>query len=328
MNLKTPVITLVITMLVSLSGYTADTSAPQTDSTLTDEEIQALIWVREEEKLARDTYITLYERWNARIFSNISRSEQKHMDAMLTILNTYGIQDPVTDDTVGVFTDETLDELYDKLINDGDGSLSDALHVGAFIEELDIKDIREALDGVTQADIIAVYENLLTGSYKHLNAFVGQIEGLGITYQPQVLSQTEVDAILGRSDMNAQMADGSWMVTGHDGEGMVIDVTADGVFLIYWMTYDSQGNQVWLLGLTDQSSEAVVELTMYQYSGPAFGPGFNSQDLVSELWGDVTINFLDCGTADVHYQSVSGFGSGDLKIQRIYYAAGSLCQPE
>lgn len=60
-----------------------------------------------------------------------------------------------------------------------------------------------------------------------------------------------------------------------------------------WMTYDDEGNQMWMLGLTDESSTAIAHLTVNQYSGPVFGPGFNTDNLESELWGDVTINFLD-----------------------------------
>lgn len=124
------------------------------------------------------------------------------------------------------------------------------------------------------------------------------------------------------------VADGSWIVTGHRGEGMVIDVTVDGLFVLYWMTYDKQGGQMWLVGVTEQSSEAEVQLSMYQYSGPVFGPEFNTDDLEAELWGELHINFRDCAFADVHYDSVTGYGTGQLEIQRIYYAAGSLCQPE
>ena len=37
-------------------------------------EQEGLLFMREEEKLARDVYITLYEKWNLRIFNNISQS--------------------------------------------------------------------------------------------------------------------------------------------------------------------------------------------------------------------------------------------------------------
>ncbi len=344
MNWKTPVITLAIAMLISFSGY-AQNGPPAgkgpgsgggtitiIGGELTDEDkdiISGLVWVREEEKLARDTYITLYEKWDARIFDNISRAEQQHMDSMLLILDAYGITDPITSNDVGAFNDEILDELYEQLIEDGDDSLLDALHVGGFIEELDISDIRIALESnITQTDIRQVYENLLAGSYNHLRAFVGQIKSLGVEYKAQYLSQDEVDEILGTTGMTAQMSDGSWIVTGHNGEGMIIDVTVQGKLVLNWLTYDNEGKQMWLLGLTDQTSGPEVQVTMSRYSGPAFGPMFNPDDLEAELWGDVTIKFLDCGNAMVHYDSVSGFGSGELQIQRIYYASGSLCQPE
>ena len=206
------------------------------------------------------------------------------MDALLTMLVAYGIDDPVTDDTVGVFADPVLDELYDKLVADGDASALDALYVGGFIEELDIKDLWDAIDESTHADITAVYESLLAGSYKHLNAFVNQIEQNGIDYEAQYLSQSEVDAILGEpSSMTADMADGSWMVSGHNGEGVIIDITVDGKFVMYWYTYDGEGNQMWLAGVANESSEAHVHLTLNRYTGPIFGYDFNSDDRVEEL---------------------------------------------
>jgi len=329
MNLKLTGFILTGAMMLSFSSFAADEPVPVTNALLDGAEAEMLVWMREEEKLARDVYITLYERWGTRIFNNISNSEQKHMDALLTMLVAYDIDDPITDDTVGVFADPVLDELYDKLVADGDASALDALYVGGFIEELDIKDLWDAIDESTHADITAVYESLLAGSYKHLNAFVTQIEQNGIDYEAQYLSQSEVDAILGQpSSMTADMADGSWMVSGHNGEGVIIDITVDGKFVMYWYTYDAEGNQMWLVGVANESSEAHVHLTLNRYTGPIFGSGFNSDDRVEELWGEVNINFRDCSVADFEYDSITGFGSGHLEIERVYYVAGSLCQPE
>jgi hypothetical protein len=325
MNLK---LTAILFTGMLVMGLSSNTVAQTTSGTLSDDEAATLVWMRQEEKLARDTYITLYERWGTRVFNNISRAEQTHMNTMLTMLNIYGIDDPISDDAVGAFNDPVLADLYDKLVADGSVSALDALYVGGFIEELDIKDLWDAIDESTHADVIVAYKNLLAGSYKHLNAFVSQIEATGVDYQAQYLTQSEVDSILGESGMTAQMADGSWIVSGHSGEGMVIDVTVDGLFVLYWMTYNKQGEQMWLLGLSEESSEAEIHLTVHQYSGPVFGPGFNSDELEAELWGELDINFRDCAFADVHYDSVNGYGTGQVEIQRIYYAAGSLCQPE
>ena len=63
-------------------------------ATLTPGEIAGLTFMREEEKLARDVYLTLDDAWDLQVFANIARSEQTHMDAIGTLLTRYGIADP------------------------------------------------------------------------------------------------------------------------------------------------------------------------------------------------------------------------------------------
>ena len=41
---------------------------------LSNDELTSLSFMREEEKLARDVYITLYSKWSVNIFNNISSS--------------------------------------------------------------------------------------------------------------------------------------------------------------------------------------------------------------------------------------------------------------
>jgi len=53
---------------------------------LSSDEVEAISWMREEEKLARDVYLALYQKWNLRIFWNIAASEQRHMDAIGTLM--------------------------------------------------------------------------------------------------------------------------------------------------------------------------------------------------------------------------------------------------
>ena len=147
---------------------------------LTDVEIHHITYMREEEKLARDVYLTLYDVWGAPIFDNISESEQRHMDALLRLIDKYEeLEDPVIYDTVGVFNDSDFTVLYDDLIEQGGGSYCEALQVGIYIEELDIDDIEYALykaEVVVEAkDVIRVFENLLAGSKNHLDAFKSQL---------------------------------------------------------------------------------------------------------------------------------------------------------
>lgn len=164
---------------------------------LTPAEANDLLFMREEEKLARDVYITLYAEWGARVFDNISQAEQTHMDAILGLLDTYGLEDPVLG--FGDFANTELQELFDTLVAGGMQFRLDALMVGALIEEVDMEDLVAAMERTHKSDILAVYGNLLAGSENHLNAFVRNIEALtGEAYVAQWLSQEEVDVILGR----------------------------------------------------------------------------------------------------------------------------------
>ena len=187
---------------VSQEGYTSintenlEQSIPTTQSlTLTDAEKEDLLYMREEEKLARDIYIKLYEKWNVPIFSNISNSEQTHTDSVKFLIDRYGLNDPSVNE-VGKFTNNDLQALYDSLIEKGSNSLEDALVVGATVEEVDIIDLKEAISHTDKADIKTVYENLMKGSRNHLRSFVSNMKSRGYSYIPQYLAQEEFDEIV------------------------------------------------------------------------------------------------------------------------------------
>jgi hypothetical protein len=138
---------------------------------LTDDENYWLTYMREEEKVARDVYLYLNEKWNIRIFKNIAASEQVHMDAIKALLDTYTLPDPATGKGIGEFTHPDLQELYDDLIRQGSISKLEALKVGVIIEETDIDDLNEGIATTRHNDIKTVYSNLLQGSLNHLDAF-------------------------------------------------------------------------------------------------------------------------------------------------------------
>ena len=156
-----------------------------------------MLYMREEEKLARDVYLTMYEAWELVPFANVAASEQKHMDAMLKLLRKYRLPDPAAGNAIGEFTDPDLQKLYDKLVDKGLKGPDDALLVGGLIEEVDMVDIQDAMDRATQTDIDAVYANLMCGSRNHLRAFATAYVALtGNAYKAQLLPQDAVDAIL------------------------------------------------------------------------------------------------------------------------------------
>jgi rhodanese-related sulfurtransferase len=184
-----------------------------TSGTLSSDETAGLVYMREEEKLARDVYTTLGAKWNMSIFTNISGSEQTHTDAVKALLVQYGITDPVTDTTVGVFVNPVLQKLYGDLVATGEKSLTGALTVGATIEDLDIHDLETRIAQTSRTDIKAVYENLMKASRNHLRSFYGQLTSRGDSYQAQYITATEFAQIVG----SAKETGGNGMGRGNGG---------------------------------------------------------------------------------------------------------------
>ncbi|WP_457568854.1 DUF2202 domain-containing protein [Desulfurobacterium sp.] len=166
---------------------------------LSKQEIKDLLHMREEEKLARDVYTALYEMWQMPVFRNIARSEQRHMDMLKFLIDRYNLEDPVakTGDKLGKFENKKLQKLYTELVKQGSKSLIDALEVGATIEDLDIKDLQDALKRTDNRDIAAVYENLMKGSRNHMRAFTAILRRYGIEYKPKFITPAEYKAIIG-----------------------------------------------------------------------------------------------------------------------------------
>jgi len=172
---------------------------------LTEQEIEGLLFIREEEKLARDVYLTFDEMYSELpIFENIAESEQRHMDAIKNLLDKYGLDDPTEGMDIGEFTNQELQNLYYQLIEEGEQSLNDALTVGGKIEEIDIIDLQNYIEQTDKTDLERVYSNLLKGSKNHLRAFVKELKKQGVTYEPFYLSQEEFDEIINDNNGNGQ----------------------------------------------------------------------------------------------------------------------------
>ena len=163
---------------------------------ISEEERLSLIHMREEEKLARDVYSTLYNKHGLLIFNNISNSEQTHTNAILQLMVKYSITDPVGENSIGVFTDTGLQSLYNSLITAGMVSNLEAYKVGATIEDMDLNDLKNDLLKVDNQDITLVYQMLSKGSRNHMRNFYSNLKSLGYTYVPQFITQAELDAIV------------------------------------------------------------------------------------------------------------------------------------
>jgi len=129
-----------------------------------------ILFIKQEEKVARDVYQALYAMWGHTTFANIAVSEQRHMDAMDGLIARYKLTD-TTPTAAGQFTIPELQALYDELVAFGSQSLENALLVGVMIEETDIADLKTAISATKEKPVKNVLGSLLDGSYNHLDAF-------------------------------------------------------------------------------------------------------------------------------------------------------------
>lgn len=163
-----------------------------------------ILFMREEEKLARDVYDSLYIKWNSNPFGNIRHSEQTHMDLVKSLISNYDLSDPVvfTKDVPGVFVNTTLQNLYNELVSTGSLTFTQSLKVGAKIEELDIHDLLFKMGSSKQPDVQLVYTKLNMASENHLRAFVRRLHMEGVDYQPVILTKVVFDKIVSAGNNN------------------------------------------------------------------------------------------------------------------------------
>ncbi len=132
-----------------------------------------ILYLLEEEKLARDLYTVLADQWNLRIFSNIAQSEETHRKRIQDLADIYDLEYEVL--PTGVFVLSEIQMLYDQLLISGLEGPTEALEAGYAVEVMDIEDLEQMLENDYPDDVVLALERLKAGSENHLAAFTKQL---------------------------------------------------------------------------------------------------------------------------------------------------------
>lgn len=187
---KIPMLIVSLLLIGILSSY--KTSEPKVS--LSKAEIQSLLFMLEEEKMAFDVYTLMDEKWGTMQFNHIKQSEVMHMNAVKNILDQNNVKYSLLEQ--GKFNDKNLQKLYNELIAQGNKSEVEALKAGAKIEDVDIYDLIRLKKETQNADIIKAYNFLECGSRNHLRAFTRGLNRLNEFYKPEFISQKEYETII------------------------------------------------------------------------------------------------------------------------------------
>jgi len=333
-------------LLLGGAAQAATEPAKPLDAVLDSTETAQLVYQREEEKLARDIYQASFNFWAENAFYNTSQAEQRHMDALLKMLEMYGIADPVGDNGAGEFTDTTLAGLYSTLANQADDSLPDAFRVGAYIEELDIQDLRAALQATDEPSLTNAYTHLLAASRNHLRVFVSHLTALGETYEAQVLDPADLEQLTDGFDEvtrgeNFTINNGiseSWHYPATVGQGFFIAVYTDlQTMFLGWFTFDTERPAD---GVTAQLGDAGHRwLTAYgTYAGPeaeldveiTSGGIFDSAEppTAQTAAGSMLLQFENCMSGSIIYDIPSIGRQGVVPIVRLAMDNAMDCQQQ
>ncbi len=157
----------------SIDAQPADSSFREDAVTreISETEKEEVLFLWEEEKLARDIYNQMFKKYGKNIFKNIAGSEQQHLTSVKKILDKYNLSTPVSSSDVGTFKNPEIIGLYQDLMARGNNSLYDAYRVGLDIELMDIEDLTRRIDSATDPSLKVIYQNLLEASYNHKAAF-------------------------------------------------------------------------------------------------------------------------------------------------------------
>ncbi len=122
----------------------------------------------------------------------------------------------------------------------------------------------------------------------------------------------------------------TWYAPTRSGEGFLVEELADGATVIYWFTYDDQGNQVWMQGTGNIVDNVAVFDAVIMTEGAAFGADFNPQDIQINSFGSITMTLdddcrtavMEWSTADPRFVTVSNRQT----VERLSSPAGESCE--
>ena len=222
---------------------------PQEDISAVEETGLLKVW--QIQKLSRDLYQSFSTVWASPIYANMLSDTQHHMDFVHILLGKFGI--PVPQDLAGIFTDQVTQNLFNLMLNTGNGSAIEALKLAATAEDMIIDELQILLPQTANLEIQIIYQNLLKSARNHLRLFVNELSKAGISYDPQYISGDDYTAIIAAPieaviyDENGGIIyeNNEWLVTATQNGPNQIDLTwMDSTPLIDAATLGDPANKI------------------------------------------------------------------------------------
>ena len=116
-----------------------------------------------------------------------------------------------------------------------------------------------------------------------------------------------------------------WFSLERAGEGLVLEIMSPELALLYWFTYDEDGNQRWLTNVGHIDGRRIIFDELLVTRGGRFGPDFDPDEVEIEVVGQAELVFSDCENLVFNY---SAFGQSEsIEMIRLTQTMAAGCQP-
>jgi hypothetical protein len=132
---------------------------------------------------------------------------------------------------------------------------------------------------------------------------------------------------MGPPEIEAGQLSGSWYDPTHSGEGYVLEVLIDQSVVVYWFSYDPEGNRRWFFGIGEILEDKIVFNELFTTLGGIFGEDFDPESVEVEPWGALELE-LQCDSGIARFTPTEpGFPAGTLDLTRLTFLEGLSCGP-
>lgn len=126
-------------------------------------------------------------------------------------------------------------------------------------------------------------------------------------------------------EIEAGQLSGAWYDPSHSGEGYVLEILVDQSALVYWFSYDQEGNRRWFYGTGEIQADKIVFSELSTTTGGVFGSDFDPNEVRIQPWGTLELE-LECLSGLARFTSnEAGFPAGTLNLDRLSLLDGLSC---
>jgi len=118
---------------------------------------------------------------------------------------------------------------------------------------------------------------------------------------------------------------GSWYDPSHDGEGFVLEILTNQNAVVYWFSYDQEGNRRWFFGIGEIQGSQLVFNEMFSIDGGIFGDDIVPDPVEYDHWGTLELD-LQCESGIAGFTPIEmNFPAGTLDVIRLSFLEGLNC---